>query len=149
MRSFLIILVGLSLSLNAFGQSEYSRYIVADSLKKTHVVKHKDGGDATINYLGVIKKSNGDTLYYVLTDFTRIQAAIVMHGHSTVIFLNKNLKKVKSYELSLPEELPYKLISNTLYFKYNDKTTNKKQVFKNKIGTTIPKMICVSPDSCY
>jgi hypothetical protein len=144
----LILILFLSSTLIAFGQSNYSKYIVADSVGKTEFVKHKDG-DEKITYLGVIKKQNSDTLYYVIITFRRVQAAIVMHGHSDIIFLNRDYKEAKSYELGLPEELPYKLVNNVLYFKYVDEKTGKKAVFKNKIETVLPKMMCISPVECY
>jgi hypothetical protein len=72
-----------------------------------------------------------------------------MHGHSNVIYLDKKLKEKKRYELGLPEELPYKLENNTLYFKYLDEKSNKKKIFKNNVGTELPEIICVEPTNCY
>lgn len=147
MKSFILIVAVILFTSKLSGQSEYSKYIVADSLKKTQLVKNKTG-DEKINYLGVIKKTNGDTLYYIVTVFSRVQAARVMHGHSNVIYIGKDLKEKKRYDIALPEELPYKLDNNTLYFKYLDEATNKKKIFKNKVGTTLPKIMCVGPDNC-
>src|ERR1700739_30335 len=135
---YVLILILFIYTYVAHGQSHYAKYIVPDSLRKTHVIKHKDGGSDKINYLGVIEKLNGDTLYYVFTLFGTVQAAVVMHGHSNIIFLNKKRKEVKSYDIGMPDELPYKLVDNTLYFKYVDEKTNKKQIFKNKVGAKLP-----------
>jgi hypothetical protein len=147
MKSFYILIVTILLSSKLFGQSEYSKYIVVDSLKKTQIIKTKTG-DEKINYLGVIKKTNGDTLYYIVTVFSRVKAAQVMHGHSNIIYIGKDFKEKKRYDIGLPEELPYKLDNNTLYFKYLEETTNKKKIFKNKVGTALPKIMCVGPDNC-
>lgn len=147
MKSYYILIVTILFASKLVGQSEYSKYIVADSLKKTQLIKTKTGDEKT-NYLGVIKKTNGDTLYYIVTVFSRVKAAQVMHGHSNIIYIGKDLKEKKRYDIGLPEELPYKLDNNTLYFKYTDETTNKKKIFKNKVGTTLPKIMCVGPDNC-
>lgn len=147
MKSFYILIVIILFTCKLVGQSEYSKYIVADSLKKTQLVKTKTG-DEKINYLGVIKKANGDTLYYIVTVFSRVKAARVMHGHSNIIYIGKDLKEKTRYDIGLPEELPYKLDNNTLYFKYLDDATNKKKIFKNKVGTSPPKIMCVGPDNC-
>ena len=138
--SILLILVTTKL----FGQSEYAKYIVADSLKKTNKVKNHQGYEE-INYLGVIKKTSGDTLYYVFAVFGKVTGG---HGHSNIIYLNKKLKEIKSYDASVPEQLPYKLLNNILYFKYVDEKTNQKKVFKNKVGTTPPAIMCVGPENC-
>jgi hypothetical protein len=142
------IVVAILFSWKILAQSEYSKYIVANSQGKIKYIKNKYG-DERINYLGVVRKKNGENLYHIFTVFKRVQAAVVMHGHSTIIFIGKDKKEKKRYELSFPEELPYKLKNNTLYFKYLDKTTQTKKIFKSKIGIKIPEMICVEPASCY
>jgi hypothetical protein len=142
-----LIVIFLISTIKVSGQSDYAKYIVADSLKKTHVVKNKYG-DEKINYLGAIKKTNGDTLYYIVTVFSRVKAARVMHGHSNIIYLGRDFKEKKRYDVGLPEELPYKLKNNTLFFKYLDEESNKTKIFKNKVGTTLPKIMCVGPDLC-
>ncbi len=69
-------------------------------------------------------------------------------GREDELSFLKDLKEKKRYDIGLPEELPYKLGNNTLYFKYTDEATNKKKIFKNKVGTTLPKIMCVGPDNC-
>jgi hypothetical protein len=142
-----ILLITILVITKLAAQNSYAKYIVADSLKKTHKVKNPHGYEE-INYLGAIKKANGDTLYYVFSIYRGVQAAIVMHGHSNIVYLNKKFKEVKSYEAGGQEELPYKLKDNTLYFKYIDEKTNKKAIFKNKVGTTPPAIMCVAPNNC-
>ena len=147
MKSYLLIVVVIFCTTQLVGQSEYSKYIVVDSLKKTHKIKNPHGYEE-INYLGTIKKSTGDTLYFVFGVYSAVKAAIQIHGHSNIIYLNKKFKEIKSYDVGLPDQLPYKLNNNTLYFKYLDATTNKKKIFKNKVGTSLPKLMCVGPDNC-
>lgn len=117
---------------------------ILDSLKVGKAYYEKSADFKTkIIYLGIIHNSKNDTLLYVLTENYNVKAAIQWHGHSRIVFLGKN-KKIKGfYSLNLPEELPYKLASNTLYFK--DKTT--KTVTKQKISGALPDLICVKPDN--
>jgi hypothetical protein len=139
-----IIVFTILFTVKLFGQSSYAKYIVVDSLKKVQVVNYKDR-EEKINYLGVIKKTNGDTLYYVFTVITRVKGG---HGHANIIYLNKKYNEIKNYDASIPEQLPYKLKDNTLYFKYTDEQTGKTQTFKNKVGTTPPTIMCIGPDNC-
>lgn len=122
--SKILIILTILFAFRLIGQSEYSKYIVADSLKKTIYTKNKYG-DSKINYLGTIKNSKGDTLYYVFTNFSRVQAAIVMHGHSNIIYLNKKQKEVKSYDYRRAYRINYLTILFTL------NTSTKRQI-KNK-----------------
>ena len=147
MKIILFILLVL-FGITSRAQSEYSKYIVPDSAQHKFYVKHKDGGDAKIYYLGVIRKQNGDTSYFVFAVFKRVQAAIVMHGHSNVIFLDKKYKEIKDYDVTVPENLPYMLKGHYLYFKYQDEATNKKKIFKFQIPGKLSEIICYSPTEC-
>ncbi|HMH09177.1 MAG TPA: hypothetical protein VK553_00580 [Candidatus Nitrosopolaris rasttigaisensis] len=147
MKDILCILIVLG-SITSRAQSEYSKYIAPDSSQHRFYVRHKDGGDEKIHYLGVVRKQNGDTSYFVFAVFLRVQAAIVMHGHSTVIFLNKKYKEVESYDVNLPENLPFRLKGHYLYFKYQDEVANKKKTFKFQIQGKLPEILCYSPTEC-
>lgn len=142
---FLVLFICVGLMSDA--QSKYSKYIVPDSASHNSYVKHKYG-DEKIQYLGVIRKSNKDTLYFAFSVFERVQAAMVMHGHSNIIFLDKKRREVKRYDVNLPENLPYKLSANCLYFKYKNETTSKKETYKFKIQAKLPDMVCYSPTEC-
>ncbi len=96
-------------------------------------------------FLGVVKDVNGKTTYAVVIEFLRIQAAIVYHGHSNILFFDRRNKLVKIAALSLNNELPFKLEKNVLYFNYT--VNNKHKIFQQLIQP-LPKMICVG-DGCY
>lgn len=115
---------------------------ILDSLDAGKAYAEKSADFKTkITCLGIIHNSRNDTLFYVLTENYNVKAAIQWHGHSRIVFLGKN-KKIKGfYSLNSPEELPYKLAGNTLFFK--GKTTGT--VVKQKISGTLPDVICVMP----
>lgn len=144
----ILILITISFTSYLLGQSEYKKYIVANSSKKTHFIKTKSG-DSRITYLGTVRNRKGDTLYYVLSDFSRVKAAIQMHGHSNIIFLNNKKEEIKKFDVGLPENLPFKLLNNVLYFKHINDKTKKEKLYKFEISATLPKLICVDTNDCY
>ena len=137
------------LSLTIFGQTNYSVFVRHDQINKKQIISSKDGSSEEIIYLGEIKNKSGQTIYYVLSVYRLVQAAIEKHGHSNVIFLDYDLKVKKQYELDLPEELPFKLENNILNFYYFDTKTKVRRVYQNKIEIELPKILCVSPNNCF
>jgi pyruvate carboxylase len=107
----------------------------------------EDNLDETITYLGDIQVDG--KLYYALTSFRRILATLVKHGHSTIYILDSKKRIVKEYELVVPEELPFKLQNNSLYFHFKDTKTNKQKTYINRIEKELPELMCVAPDDCY
>jgi len=97
-------------------------------------------------FLGTIKNNNGKIKYYVVKEFLRIKAAVVYHAHSRILFFNPQQKLVLQSILSLPNELPFKLQNNSLYFKYKVNGLTKTFI---QSATPLPRMICVEPTSCY
>jgi hypothetical protein len=148
LKRVIIILTYFVSVTNLFAQTDYSKFIKADKINKKQT--HKYGKDVdSIVYLGVIKDNDGTTIYHVISNFRLVQAAIQKHGHSEIVFLDKNLKVKRGYELSMPEDLPFKLEDNVLYFYYIDNQTKTKQVFKTNISRDLPKLICIAPNDCY
>ena len=132
-----------------FGQPDYAKFVKADKVEKKQLISTSDGSSEEIIYLGEIKDKKGETIYYVLSVFRLVQAAIVKHGHSDVIFLDKDLKFRKRYELHLPEELPFKLNNNSLSFNYWDTDSKKKKIYSARIDNELPELLCVSPYACF
>lgn len=97
-------------------------------------------------FLGTVKYNNGKIKYYVVKEFLRIKAANLYHGNSRILFFNARKKLVLQSILTMPNELPFKLYKNTLYFRY--KSGNSEKTFTQPIHP-LPKMICVEPTSCY
>jgi hypothetical protein len=96
--------------------------------------------------LGGIYDRQGRVRYYVVAEFYRVQAAIMMHGHSRVLFLNPQRVVVAQYEFGMPEELPYKLVQNTLFF---GKGLPKGRQHQQRIDAVLPRFLCVGPEGCY
>lgn len=126
--------------------SDYSKYVLTNLKGKKQLYK-EEYLEETIIYLGNIQVDG--KLFHVLTSYKQIQAAIVKHGHSTLYLLDSKKRIVKGYELGLPEELPYKVVSNCLYFHYRDSKTNKQKRYINKIDKELPEQMCVEPGNCY
>lgn len=113
---------------------------ILDSLKVGETYSKKGSTFKTkVIYLGTVLSSKSDTLFYVLTENYEVKAAIEWHGHSRIVFLEKN-KKIKGfYSLDSPEQLPIKLVSNSLFFR--DNKTGK--ATKQKIPSKLPDMLCI------
>ena len=126
--------------------TEYAKYVVTKLKTKKQRLK-EENLEETIVYLGDIHVDG--KLYYVLTSFKQIQAALVKHGHSTIYILDTRKRIVREYELGVPEELPFKVENNSLYFHYKDSRTNKIKTYINRIEKELPELICVEPDNCY
>ncbi len=125
---------------------DYSKYVVPRRMTKIQKNSGK-GFKEKIVYLGDINV-NGQ-LFYVLTSFKVTQAAITKHGHSTIYILDLKKKLAKQYYISLPEELPFKIENNSLYFHYQDEKTKEIKTYINKIENELPKFMCVEPENCY
>lgn len=78
------------------------------------------GGDRFTTYLGKINID--ESTYYVCNLFRRVQAAIVLHGHSSLYFLDEACEVVAKYSISFPDELPKRIINNKLEFEIKGHT---------------------------
>jgi len=140
---FLFVIIAtdsLCQSLDNFDDVLSSKIIGKKITKKVN----KDISERT--YLGYIKEKNGNVMYYVVKEFLRIQAAVVYHGHSRILFFNSQKQLVVESILSMPYELPFKLKDNRLYFNYTK--DSKKMTFVQDVSI-LPRMLCVEPTSCY
>lgn len=149
LKTVIIILTYFAFATNVSAQTDYSHFVKPDKINKKQIKKRDKGVTDSIVYLGVIKDKDGTTIYHVISNFRLVQAAIQKHGHSEIVFLDKSLKVKRTYTLGLPDDLPFKLEKNTLYFYYIDNHTKTKQVFKNRIDRDLPDLICIAPDDCY
>ena len=114
------------------------------AINKTFVIKSKD--DTTWRtYLGNITDNKHRTIYYVIKEFTKVQAAATWHGHSTVYFFNEYKKLEARCDVVFPENLPVRLQNDSIYFP-DDKNTDK--IYGVKISRPLPKFICIRPGWC-
>jgi hypothetical protein len=148
MKAILIPII-VTLFFNAQGQvNNYSKYIKEQLINKKQIVKTPDDKEEII-YLGTIKGSNGNVLFYVLSIYSEVQAAFVIHGHSNILYVDSRKVSKKHFELGAQDDLPFKLKNNSLYFHYFNDKTKKTELYVNRVGTEIPKVLCVGPDDCY
>jgi hypothetical protein len=146
-----ILIIGILLIINISGkgqQDDFEVLLSKQEIEKTKIEKH-EGFESWRTYLGNILDAKGNLKYYVIKEYFEIQAAIVKHGNTRLCFLDKDKKLVKQYLLSSPEELPFLLKNNTLYFRYREQTSSKSTVYKQKISEKLPSLMCVEPNNCY
>jgi len=117
-------------------------------LGKTITKKSKDGTISEITFLGIVKNSYGETIYYIVKAFYKIPAARVYHGQSRIFFFDINKNYFGGYWVDMPQQLPYKLENNILYFRCEN-LKNKLQTSQIQIGKTLPKWLCPAPDDCF
>lgn len=143
--AFLILFVVLSVSLVCQPLENFDDVLSAQKNGKTFTKKVKhDISEQT--FLGSVHDNKGNIKYYVVKEFLRVKAAIVYHGHSSILFFSPQKKIVAKTILSMPYELPFKLKNNCLYFTYLENGVKKK--FIANIDS-LSKMLCVAPKSCY
>lgn len=78
------------------------------------------GSDKFTCYLGEFNVN--DTVFYVCNVFHRVQAAMVLHGHSSLLFLNSEQEIAAEYSMSIPGELPKAINQNQLEFNIDGNT---------------------------
>jgi hypothetical protein len=137
-----------STSQNIGKQTDYSIYINSKFKLKPQIVTGTDF-EESITYLGELKLGKGQ-VFYILTSFKKIQAAIVNHGFASIYILDINKKLAREYRLNSDEELPFRVKNNSLYFHYLEANTSTLKTFINIIGPGLPEMMCVGPvGGCY
>lgn len=135
MRYSAIILLLLLSSTLCFAQN----VIFIEKNIGKEIFQKTENGDTRSTYLGKITDKNKRNRFYVVKEFSRIKAAMVYHGNSWLIFYSPNKKFKARYHFSMPNELPFKLNNNTLYFYDTDEKPVK--VLTLKINSQLPKQI--------
>lgn len=135
MRYSAIILLLLLSSTLCFAQN----VIFIEKNIGKEIFQKTENGDTRSTYLGKITDKNQRNLFYVVKEFSRIKAAMAYHGNSWLIFYSPNKKFKARYHFSMPNELPFKLNNNTLYFYDTDEKPVK--VLTHKINSQLPKQI--------
>ena len=147
MKNIIFLFLFVFFYASSFCQSldNFNDVLAAKRIGKTVVKKVKqDISERT--FLGSIKDNKGNVRYYVVKEFLRVKAAVVYHGHSRILFFSPRKKLLLQAILSMPDELPYKLKNNALYFRYPE--NNKKKIHIEEVSS-LKSMLCVEPGSCY
>jgi len=110
---------------------------------------HQSGQDwkSESTYLGQITDQSGKLRFYVVKVFTKLKAAIVYHGNSKLIFYNPRKKFYAFYQFSMPNELPFKLQSNSFYFYANEAKPTETSTYK--IDSQLPRFFLNSSTISY
>lgn len=145
---YLIFIFFYSLSFSQSRDANYSKFINKYRINEPRIKKTKNITENII-YLGELNLNN--STFYVITSFKTVKAALTRHGHSTVYIYNSNKKMIRNYILGLPEEIPFNLENNSLYFNYVNDLTKTSEIFILKIEEEIPLFLCVDPSfqECY
>jgi hypothetical protein len=147
MKYLLLLLLIMAIAAKGNSQS-LDNALRAMQIKATgKVIKQK--GKYRISkatYLGSISDNTNKTKYWVVKEFYTVQAAIVPHGHSRILFFDNRKKLIAEVVVNMPEELPEKIYKNALIFHYSENGIMKK--FSSLMGNK-PEELCVEPTSCY
>lgn len=146
-RSILLLIAIVASTISCLGQINTFSDILAKPVVNKTLIKKDTAIESKRTFLGVIKDSKRRTVFYVAKEFYTVRAAIVRHGHSRIIFFDRQKKLIASYWID--SQLPYSLVDNTLYFKYENSNSTKKLVYKEHIGPILPDHICVKINDCY
>ena len=140
-----VLLLFLTVSAYSFCQKEFEfkKYINDDLLGKKQIEIDQDSTIFETTYLGFVNMKEGNfhsksVTYHVFSQFYSVQAAIVRHGHSILIFVDETGKTIRIYVFNMPEELPTSITNNGLTF-----------------GTqtirylSLPDSFCITNGECY
>jgi hypothetical protein len=145
LHSFLIgIRESLKYDTQNFQSEGYSKYVNSKLKNKEQKISGIDY-EESIKYLGKLKLENRK-VYFVLTSFKTIQGAIIKHGQSKIIFLEDEKKIERQYIVDLPEQLPFKIGGDKLFFKNYG---SKDNIIITKLGHDLPDLLCIGDHDCY
>ena len=145
----LLLFICFSFTIITRGQSSnyFENILTQRNLGKT-ITKRIGNDISQRTYLGTIRTKSGEIKYFVLKEFYRVKAAVVYHGHSRLIFCSPNKKIFAQYILDLPDQLPYKLQQNILYFAHKENGILQRSQFE--LYDSLPKFMCFAPKNyCY
>lgn len=146
-KTLVLVTLFAILKMNCLGQINDFKDILTRPIKNRTILRADDGTYSERTFLGLINDSKGNVGFYVAKEFYILQAALIMHGHSRILFFNKDKKLTATYYLDDAGKLPYKLSRNSLYFK---RIRGKKELIQVvKVRTQLPIPLCVNPDDCY
>ena len=124
--------------------TEFSEFVRTDLIGKVQLTGVTETGECFTTYLGTIRLGKKRTLYHVLSQYYEVQAAIVKHGHSRIIALDKNKRTVDIYFIDSQEDLPIGIRNNQLKFLID------KQVHFVSLGDSLPYVFCLPENrGCY
>jgi hypothetical protein len=146
-KGIILTITAATLKIGCFGQINDFKDILTRPVKNKLFKKQNDAIQSERAFLGHIKDRSGKIVFYVAKEFYTVQSAVVRHGHRRIIYFDNNKMLIASYWTD--SVLPYKLVNNTLFFKYKNVNPKKRLVHKEPIGPTLPDHICALTNDCY
>lgn len=141
----IILYLFLTISADSFCQKgfEFKKYVNVELIGQKQTDTDPDSTIFETTYLGQLDMQTEGfdsklVTYHVIAQFYTVQAAIVRHGHSRIIFADNKGETVRVYILDMPEELPTSITNNALTF--------QKQT---KRYLSLPDLFCVPDGGCY
>jgi hypothetical protein len=138
--SFILLLVANITAINA--QSINYHKLIKSNKPGFKIIHQLKNESSNCEYLGAVKSPTGRPIYHVINQFTRLKAAITFHGNSRLLFFDEKEKLKYAYNMGMPDELPYKLLDNKLYFKSARAKTDTVV-----LNSKLPKVLCAL--DCY
>jgi len=146
-KTVVIVTLFVIFKINCLGQICGFEDILTHPIRNKNILRVDHSTRSERTFLGLIKDSNGNVVFYVAKEYYTVEAALVMHGQSRILFFSIDKKLTAAYYLDDRGKLPYKLSRNSLYFK---RTRDGKELIQVvKIRTKLPIPLCVTPDDCY
>ncbi len=131
----------------AHGLSELTFYkpFVSETKRLEKQIFTEEHAESEIIYLGKLMDLDSQSSYHVITYFKIIGSGEMEspRGRSHIAFLNGSLDKVIIYQVDMPDELPEKIVDNTLYFSHNS------QQIGILIQGGLPSILCVPKIGCH
>ncbi len=140
-------LIFSSSSVDGQVSSIYKRIIRENKINRMIEIKGT-GQETELTLLGIVNTNMGTKKYYAIKEFHTVRASSTWHGHSSLYFIDMNLKKFIRYNLSMPDNLPSKLSGNKLFFNYKDSLKIPRRYMQD-LKAKLPPNICVAPFDCY
>jgi hypothetical protein len=147
MKYFFLLSLIVTITAKGYTQSLGNSLRALQAKRVGKMIKKKGQyGISKATYLGSILDSTNKIKYWIVEEFYTVQAAVIPHGHSRILFFDERKKLIAEVVVDMPEELPIKIYKNNLLFHYSEGGIQKKFSFQmdNK-----PKELCVEPTSCY
>jgi hypothetical protein len=111
-------LFALSLQLQTDYEPQYYEKVLRHPVVGKHVYQAWKDTETDRVYLGTINDKRGRPVYKVVTEFRRVQAAIVKHGSTTLFFFDMH-DRIKA-ECHLTEKSPIRLHRNRILFESSE-----------------------------
>ena len=145
LRIQLIIFLAVTIPIHAFSQKldDFTEILTKQKLTVPFVKRYKNDISER-KCIGLILDSKRSLKYYVVNEIR--ETINNRRENSRILFFSAQKIIVAEVKLSMPNELPFYLKDNTLYFDYVVK--GKQQTYYVQI-LSIPKTICTKPKSCY